>query len=155
MDVVEQDESENTAAVPAASPQPGAPGSDAGVANASGSQDGGVEEGVPGNDPEDASGETAATPSGDVAEPEGSATVPSGGAVMEGLPDEYNQTNSAVEGMRVLQCIEWLRDRIIDSKFGDEETEMVRGPAVPNRFAAECMRSGICNVELNLKAIRE
>lgn len=45
------------------------------------------------------------------------------------LPEEFNTGESTKEGMRVLQCIEWLRDRIVDGKLGDEETEMVTIPS--------------------------
>lgn len=66
---------------------------------------------------------------------------------MEGLPDEYNQSDSAVEGMRVLQCIEWLRDMIIEGKFGDEETEMVNPspirPSPPRPAACSWLASWV------------
>jgi hypothetical protein len=43
------------------------------------------------------------------------------------LPPEFNPSGSTLEGLRILQCIEWLRDRIIDGSLGheNEETEMV------------------------------
>ena len=48
----------------------------------------------------------------------------SAGEAMENLPGEIDPNNSSLDGMRVLQCIEWLRDRIIDANIGTDESEM-------------------------------
>ena len=110
----------------ATSPAPGATGEDGAAGEG---EDGGATESVSAR-VSNAGDARVTTPAGDAAEAEVEAPAMSGGAALEGLPDEYNQSDSAVEGMRVLQCIEWLRDMIIEGKFGDEETEMVN-PSSP------------------------
>ncbi len=47
------------------------------------------------------------------------------------MPPEFNQASSTIEGMKVLQCIEWLRDRIADANLGIEVIEMVSFAACP------------------------
>ena len=49
--------------------------------------------------------------------------VPTGDA-MANLPGEVDTADASLDGMRVLQCIEWLRDRIIDANIGSDESEM-------------------------------
>ncbi len=44
------------------------------------------------------------------------------------LPPEFDPSGSTLEGLRVLQCIEWLRDRILDGSLGHENAEMVSMP---------------------------
>ncbi len=44
------------------------------------------------------------------------------------LPPEFDPSGSTLEGLRVLQCIEWLRDRILDGGLGHENAEMVPMP---------------------------
>ena len=41
------------------------------------------------------------------------------------LPPEFDPSGSTLEGLKVLQCIEWLRDRILDGSLGSEDAEMV------------------------------
>jgi hypothetical protein len=41
------------------------------------------------------------------------------------LPPEFDPSGSTLEGLRVLQCIEWLRDRILEGSLGHEDAEMV------------------------------
>ena len=43
---------------------------------------------------------------------------------MANLPDEVDTADATLDGMRVLQCIEWLRDRIIDANIGTADSEM-------------------------------
>jgi len=54
---------------------------------------------------------------------EGAGHVSSGDA-MANLPGEVDVADASLDGMRVLQCIEWLRDRIIDANIGSDENEM-------------------------------
>jgi hypothetical protein len=50
------------------------------------------------------------------------------GAFGDQLPPEFDPSGSTLEGLRVLQCIEWLRDRILDGSLGHENAEMVSKP---------------------------
>ena len=43
---------------------------------------------------------------------------------MANLPEEVDPADSSLDGMRVLQCIEWIRDRVIDANITTEEAEM-------------------------------
>jgi hypothetical protein len=47
------------------------------------------------------------------------------GALRSQLPPESDPSGSTLEGLRVLQCIEWLNDRIMDGSIGHDDSEMV------------------------------
>lgn len=62
---------------------------------------------------------------------------------MANLPDEVDAADAGIEGMRVLQCIEWIRDRIIDANIGTDDSEMdneVRREAVKFLTSDRCAR---------------
>ena len=61
-----------------------------------------------------------------------------GAAIGSSLPAELEPSGSTLEGLRVLQCIEWLRDRIMDASLGHDDVEMV-SPAAPKLARSELL----------------
>ena len=47
------------------------------------------------------------------------------GAYGDPVPPEADLAGSNLEGLRVIRCIDWLRDRILDGSLGSEDAEMV------------------------------
>ena len=54
----------------------------------------------------------------------GENTSAAASAAMANLPGEVDPAGAGLDGMRVLQCIEWIRDRVIDANIGTDDSEI-------------------------------
>ena len=62
--------------------------------------------------------------------------------ILADLPAEQDPSDSALEGMRLLQCVEWIRDRLIESQLCAEDQSFVSATLVLHAIPDVCLVAG-------------